>query len=377
MFGRVRIRKHERGLWFRDGDFHRLLMPGKYRLWRHLWFGTRDRVEVISTLTTRFEHALLDVLVKEAALRDQLTIVDINDGQRAFVWKDDRLEAIYGPGRYALWNEPSALTVEVHEASAFHFEHPRSEAIVAHKDASKWLAGLDVEPYEQVVLFRDREPEKILGPGRHLYWKNVGRVTWKSIDRREQISDVSGQEIMTRDKVTLRVNMLVSYQVTDVFKAVSQVSDHVQVLYREAQLALRAAISTRTLDTLLTDKEAVTNEVTEALSRRVNTFGVVVRSVGLRDVILPGEMKTILNQVIEAEKQAQANLIRRREETAAARSQANTAKLLSENPMLARMKELEALADIMKGSKSTFIFGSGELTDQVKSLVSMNTKDDC
>jgi regulator of protease activity HflC (stomatin/prohibitin superfamily) len=74
-------------------------------------------------------------------------------------------------------------------------------------------------------------------------------------------------------------------------------------------------------------------------------FGVSVRSVGLRDIILPGEMKQILNQVIEAEKQAQANLIRRREETAAARSQANTAKLLAENPGAgSRMKELESLA---------------------------------
>ena len=85
-------------------------------------------------------------------------------------------------------------------------------------------------------------------------------------------------------------------------------------------------------------------------------------------MILPGEMKTILNQVIEARKRAEANVIRRREETAAARSQANTAKLLQDNPALARMKELEALQEILAGSKVTFLLGSGDLATQVRAL---------
>ncbi len=102
----------------------------------------------------------------------------------------------------------------------------------------------------------------------------------------------------------------------------------------------------------------------------------MIKSVGLKDIILPGEMKTILNQVIEAEKSAQANLIKRREETAAARSQANTAKLLAENPTLARMKELEQLTEILAGTRSTFVFGSGDMSEQVRGLVgSSQTKD--
>jgi regulator of protease activity HflC (stomatin/prohibitin superfamily) len=105
------------------------------------------------------------------------------------------------------------------------------------------------------------------------------------------------------------------------------------------------------------------------LTRRAADFGVTVRSVGLRDIILPGDMKSILNQVIEAEKQAQANLIRRREETAAARSQANTARLLAENPMLARMKELELLQEILAGTRATFVLGRGDVAEQVRGLL--------
>ncbi len=369
MFGLVRIRKHERGLWFRHGDFHGLLEPGKYRLWSRLWSRVRDRVEIMDTLHTRFEHPLADVLVTQPALQRELTVVDLSDHERAIVWKDDRIACVLGPGRHAFWKTPYALTVERFDVDAFEFEHPRVEAILAHPDAAKWLGGLDIEAHEEVVLFRDGQPTRVLSQGRYVYWKGAGRVTWKVIDRREQIADVSGQEIMTRDKVTLRINLVVTYQVRDAMKAVSVVQDHAQALYREAQLVLRAAVGSRALEALLTDKAAVGAEVAEGLTARAAEFGVVVRGVGLRDIILPGEMKTILNQVIEAEKQAEANLIRRREETAAARSQANTARLLAENPALARMKELEALAEILSGTRTTFVFGSGDLATQVRGLV--------
>ena len=86
-------------------------------------------------------------------------------------------------------------------------------------------------------------------------------------------------------------------------------------------------------------------------------------------------MKTLLNQVIAAQKEAEANLIKRREETAAARSQANTAKLLAENPLLARLKELEMLKDVLAGTKATFVFGPGDIAEQVRGLVAQ-PKDD-
>jgi regulator of protease activity HflC (stomatin/prohibitin superfamily) len=108
------------------------------------------------------------------------------------------------------------------------------------------------------------------------------------------------------------------------------------------------------------------------LASRVAEFGVVIRSVGLKDIILPGDMKLILNQVITAQKEAEANLIKRREETAAARSQANTAKLLAENPVLARLKELEMLQSMLAGAKTSFIFGQGDMLDNLRGLIRQN-----
>jgi len=371
MYRMLRIRKHEVGLWFRHGDFHRLLAPGAHRRWVDPL--GRDSVTVVSTLDAKFEHELLDVLVAEPALASRLTVVDLRDDQRALVWKDGRLGWILKPGRHAFWNGPAKIEVETYDVSDGKFTHPKLEAILNCPGSSQVFTGVRVESHERALLFADGELIEQLGAGLHVYWLGGRKITWKAIDLREQIADVAGQEIMTADKVTLRVNLVVCYQVIDPVKAVTVVSDHAQALYRDAQLTLREAVGGRLLEKLLADKDEVGNEVRNALASRAAEFGVVVRSVGLRDIILPGEMKTILNEVILASKQAEANLIRRREDTAAARSQANTAKLLAENPTLARMRELEAIGDVLKGVKATFVLGKGDLVEQVRSLIGPGT----
>lgn len=369
MFFIERIKSFEVGLLFRYGDFVRTLPPGRHVFWSRLWNYQRAVVTKENKLKAKFQHPLLDVMLRNEALARQLEVVDLADDQRAIIWKDGRIDEIVGPGRHAYWKEPSRIDVEIFDTSDLRLEHPKLDAIVGSQGSSRWLVGVDVEDHEDVLLMRDGEIVQRLGKGRHVFWRNVGKVSWKAIDRREQVADVTGQEIMTRDKVTLRVNLLVTFQVVDAVKSVTVVADHAKALYREAQLALRAAVGTRTLDVLLADKESVSGELRNTLSARAAEFGVAVKGVGLKDIILPGDMKAILNRVIEAEKEAQANLIKRREETAAARSQANTAKLLTDNPALARMRELEQLGEILAGSRSTFVFGSGDIAEQVRGLV--------
>ena len=371
MFLSVRIRQHERGLYFRNGNFKRVLQPGRTWFPLRLIFPWRDRVEVFSTLAIKLEHPLLEVIVRNPHARPDLVVVELTQKQRAIIWKDGKLAYILGPGTapHAFWKHAAKIEVEIFDINTVRFEHEQLEAILGHPQASVFFDGVIVEAHETVLLFRNGQMIDRLGEGRYVFWKGAGKIAWRPVDLREQVADVAGQEIMTSDKVTLRVNLVVAYKVFDAEKAVTVVTDHSQALYREAQLALRAAVGTRTLDALLADKESVGGEVKNTLASRANEFGVSVRSVGLRDIILPGEMKLILNQVITAEKEAQANLIRRREETAAARSQANTAKLLAENPVLARMKELEALQTILSGAKTTFVFGSGDLSAQIRQLI--------
>lgn len=186
---------------------------------------------------------------------------------------------------------------------------------------------------------------------------------------RETVLDVGGQEIMTSDKVTLRMNALVTYRVIDARKSVEKVNDVSQALYREAQLALRAVVGTREIDALLADKNSVAGELETIIRRRAEEFGIRVISLGIRDIILPGEMKTLLNKVIEARKASEANIIVRREETAAIRSQMNTAKLIQENPSLMRMRELEVLERVAGNSKLQVILGEKGLTERIVNLL--------
>ncbi len=366
---KVRIGKHERGLWFRDQDFNGILKPGKYRYWRWPLRACRNVAQIVSTLVTKFEHPLLDLIVRDPQAREELLVLDLGDTERALVWKDDRLTYILGPGRHAFWREPAELSVERFDVSEFRFEHGRLETIVAMTDARKHLLIVDVEPHETVLLLRDGQIVETLSEGRHAYWRAAGRLEVRTIDRREQVLDVAGQEIMTNDKVTLRMNLLVTWSVSDPVKAATLVKEADQALYRDAQLALRAAIGTRKLETLLTNKDAIGDELRNAMVKRAERIGIMIHTVGLKDIILPGEMKVILNRVIEAEKAAEANLIRRREETATVRSQLNTAKLLAENPHLARERELELLGEILRGTKATIVLGNGDIADQVRGMI--------
>src|SRR5262249_48591050 len=157
-----------------------------------------------------------------------------------------------------------------------------------------------------------------------------------NVDLREVTLDVVGQDLMTADRVTLRLNLVVLMRVIDPLRGVTMVDDVKQALYREAQLVLRAIVGAQALDAFLTQKEAISRDVLDELRPRATALGLEVMTAGIRDVILPGEMKELLNKVTEAKTAAEAQLITRREETAAMRSQANTARLLQDNPTLMR-----------------------------------------
>jgi regulator of protease activity HflC (stomatin/prohibitin superfamily) len=179
--------------------------------------------------------------------------------------------------------------------------------------------------------------------------------------------------MLTKDKVSLRINLVVSYRVVDVGLATSTVSDLYAEMYRISQLALRQAVGGRTLDVLLENKDALNGDLAQDMSGSMKQCGVEVVRVGVKDVILPGDMRTLLNQVVEAEKAAQAQIIRRREETAATRSLLNTAKMIENNPVLLRMMELEAIERISEKIDKLTVYDG--LNGVMKGLVSLGERD--
>jgi regulator of protease activity HflC (stomatin/prohibitin superfamily) len=196
-----------------------------------------------------------------------------------------------------------------------------------------------------------------IGPGAYGFWRFNHNVAVEVLDLRMQAMEVTGQEILTRDKVSLRLNLAATWRYTDVLKAYEQLAKPADHLYRELQFGLRAAVGTRSLDELLENKTVIDEVVSAHVRAKLAPYGVEVDGVGVKDIVLPGEMKTILAQVVEAGKAAEANVIRRREETAATRSLLNTAKVMEDNPTALRLKELETLERVAERIDKISVFG--------------------
>ena len=207
----------------------------------------------------------------------------------------------------------------------------------------------------------------LLQPGLHAFWKFNRDLRVELVDLRMQALEVAGQEILTKDKVALRINLNAGVRFVDVLAAFAQQAKPLDYLYRELQFGLRAAVGTRTLDELLEDKGSIDRTSPSTSAPRRGPPAWKSTSVGVKDIILPGEMKTILARVVEAEKAAQANVIRRREETAATRSLLNTAKVMEDNPIALRLKELETLEKVTEKIDKISVFGG--LDSVLKDLV--------
>ncbi len=364
--GSVKIRSHEKGLLFKDQEFEGLLGTGRH------WFAdplNKIRVDVVSQRDPWLVHDKLDLMVKAGVLGEEAVVLDLKDNQRALVWIEGRFAKVVGPGLYALWTGLRAVKVEIVDARQVRFEHQEMSAILLSAQADEKLESVVVEDGFAAVFFKDGEYVKTFGPGRYMFWKNSGRLRIQQVDLRETVLEISGQEIMTADNVTLRLNAQAVYRVTDPHQAVKTVENLEQALYREAQLALRAIIGTCSLEALLGEKDRVAGELEGHLRHRSGSFGIEIIRLGIRDLILPGEMKDLLNQVIQARKAAEANLIVRREETAAMRSQANTARLLENNPTLMRLRELEVLEKVAGHSKLNVVLGEKGLAERVVNLL--------
>ncbi len=227
---------------------------------------------------------------------------------------------------------------------------------------------VNVPEHHQGLVYIDNVQQPPLTQGRYHYWLVNQTVGSQVADLRLQTCEVSGQELLTEDKVTVRTNVVCNYRITDAPKWFAQHQSPEEYLYRELQFAIRALIGSKSMDTLLADKQGLDTELT-ALIRAKVPQGAEIDSAGVKDIILPGEIRSILTRVVEAEKSAQANNIRRREETAATRSLLNTARVMEENPTALRLKELETLEKVTEKIDKISVYGG--LDGVLKGLINI------
>ena len=410
----IDVAADERAVLLERGVPVRRLPPGRHVFWAHRSPG----VERFQLAAPEAAIASMKPQVR-ALLAEDLVVVDVGEGERVALLVDQAPVRALPPGRHGFWNHrtisvvrhpvdalvvdlpPLLLALFSHEVETVRLERTERGVVTRRRRPVRWLgagvhtlwrhpdvalerldlSGVAAKPldaelralvpsteYTELtvpegamgVRFVDGAIAELLPPGRHAAFTVEHEVSQLSIDLRERVVTVQGQELLTKDKVTVRVNAALTYRVLDPRTLVRASKSADELLYLAVQLGLRDQLSRHTLDEVLADRAILDDHVRPLATARALELGLEVVAFGVKDLILPGDMRALLNKVIEAQKSAEANVIMRREETAAVRSMAQTAKLLAENPVLLRLKELEAYRELAEKVGTLHVVLGGE-----------------
>ncbi|MFB2881024.1 slipin family protein [Floridanema aerugineum] len=364
------ISESEIGLLYVQKNFVRSLEPGEYAFWNV------ERVVLVHNLSRIIpnpDFPLPDVLIEQHPdfVAAYCETVQLQNHQVAIVRYQGKVISILPPTiRKLFWRGVEVEVIDISNDAKLPTNLVAELVLNASERVRNFLHIQEVPAQHVGLLYINQEFQTQLQPGIHAWWIFGRSWQTEAIDLRLQTIEVSGQDILSKDKVPLRLNLTAGFRILDPLKAKNGLSDIAGFLYKELQFGLRGAVGERTLDALLENKGAVDKSVAEYIEQKTADYGIEINSVGVKDIILPGEIKTILSKVVEAEKSAQANVVRRREETAATRSMLNTAKVMEDNPVALRLKELEVLERIAE--KIDRIQVNGSLDSILTDLIRLN-----
>lgn len=363
---RIVISENQRGLLFKNGKYVKMLGAGRYHV-----FGGR-KIEVLELdMPVVSKYCALNVLLTDAGLYRCVSVVEVADEQLALHFVNGKLTSVLRQGKYAFWS-----VCDMHEYKIVDISTPEVAGDVPEyifsKIPSAYYVKLEVAQYQKARLYFNQKFVRVLDAGTYYFWKNGVRVDAEFVDTRLTQMNITGQEILTQDKVSLRINFVLSYRVTDYVKILTEIDNFAEQMRVSAQLALREYVGRYKLDEILENKNQLSHFVFEKLKAREKELYVELTDAGVKDIILPGEIRDIMNTVLVAEKRAQANVITRREEVASTRSLLNTAKLMDENQTLYRLKELEYIERICENVGNINLNGSGDLLAQLTGILRGN-----
>jgi regulator of protease activity HflC (stomatin/prohibitin superfamily) len=363
---RVRIHASTVGLVFKNGNYARVITEGTH------WLGFNTQV-IKYDLTQAFNAPkALEILLKDQALAAMLTVIEVTDNDIVLVYVNKNFKRVLTAGRYTFWNNLIDYKFVTADLSKTEITENVSKALFNTMQLRSYIRVFEVAAFEKAIMIVDNTFVKILEYGTYHFWKNEQTIKILKADIRQLQLEIAGQELLTKDKATVRINFYAQYKVIDIETALMRNKDYEKQLYITLQLALRAFVGAYTLDELLEQKETIAEAVLKDVKTQATILGVNVLHTGMRDVILPGDMKDIMNQVLIAHKKAQANVVTRREETASTRSLLNTAKLMEDNTMLFKLKEMEYVEKIADKIGEITVAGNGNVIEQLKDIFSVN-----
>lgn len=359
---RVHVNTNSAGLVYKNGELKRVLTSGNH------WLGFGEKIEVYDMSKTFIASVELDVLLLNATFADLVDVVEVKDNELVLVYQNENFKQVLVAGKYAFWKGLNNYSFRSADLANYESTMLIDKNTLGKSQLATHTRSFTVETYEKGLMMKDGNLDRILDAGTYTWWKNSTVIQVLKTDMRQLNMEIIGQEILTKDKAQLRINFMVQYKVTDVKKALLENRDFDKQLYVLIQLALRAFVGRMTFDELMEHKEKISENVLADSALKAAGLGVELLSCGVKDIVLPGDVKEIMNQVLIAEKRAQANLITRREETASTRSLLNTAKLMEDNAMLYKLKEMEYVEKIAEKINTISLSGGGQIVDQLKQI---------
>jgi regulator of protease activity HflC (stomatin/prohibitin superfamily) len=217
------------------------------------------------------------------------------------------------------------------------------------------LTGLKVvNEYERGVKFTFGRFSSIMKPG----WRIVIPLfqTWERVDIRTKVVDVPDQDCMTKDNISVNVNAVVYYKVTDASKAILEVEHFMYAVSQFAQTTMRNIIGEVELDELLSNREEISAKIELIVDKATDPWGIKIESVALKDVILPADMKRVMGKQAEAEREKRAVIIKAEGETMAAENISKAANTLARAPGALHLRTLQTINDISSDQSNTIVF---------------------
>jgi len=362
MIKNVQIKAYETGLVFKNGNLIEILKEGNF------WIFGNKSVEVYDMKSLFTSTTDLNLLLKNESLKSLLEIVEVKDGEIVLMYENGIFKEVLNVGQYAFWKGIINREFQKIDLTKVEITEKISKTILENMKLKNFVRKCVITNQYKGLLLIDGKLIKILEAGTYYFWNNEISIEVKSVDTRMQQMEIAGQELLTKDKAMLRINFYVRFQVQNIEKALMENKEYDKQLYILMQLALREFVGALTLDELLLKKDSVGKEILENLGNKAEDLGLKASDAGIRDVILTGEMKEIMNQVLIAEKKAHANSIMRREETASTRSLLNTAKLMEENETLWKLKEMEYMEKIADKIGDITVSGNSNIVSQLKEI---------
>lgn len=167
--------------------------------------------------------------------------------------------------------------------------------------------------YEDGVLLRVLEAGRFELPRKRLLaWRRKPRVEVALVDVRERETTIKGQEILTADKVAIRVSIIVQFRVVDPKSALHQVENYEERLYSDVQLSARRSLASMTLDEILTNRNRLSEDILRDVKGAAGGYGVAILRADVKDLVFPGNLQEIMNRVLAAERMSQVQLVEAR-----------------------------------------------------------------